>query len=189
MTRLWLVRHGPTHVKAMVGWSDVPADLSDTAKIARLRQTLPDAPVVSSDLSRAVQTADVLTPAKRLPHDPALREINFGAWEMQTFDAVSAADPETIRAYWDTPGDVAPPMGESWNHVRRRVSDAIDHYLNMQLPDLIVVAHFGAILTQVQRAKGISAYEAFGHKIDNLSVTQLTRHGDRWDVGMINHIP
>ena len=33
--RLWWVRHGPTHEKAMTGWRDVPADLSDTAAIAR----------------------------------------------------------------------------------------------------------------------------------------------------------
>ena len=32
MTRFWLVRHGPTHAKTMVGWTDLPADLS-----ARLR--------------------------------------------------------------------------------------------------------------------------------------------------------
>lgn len=56
MTRLWLIRHGPTHAKGMVGWTDLPADLSDTAQIARLRAALPDAPVVSSDLLRAVQT-------------------------------------------------------------------------------------------------------------------------------------
>ena len=26
MTRLWLVRHGPTHAKSMIGWTDLPAD-------------------------------------------------------------------------------------------------------------------------------------------------------------------
>jgi alpha-ribazole phosphatase len=36
MTRFWLVRHGPTHAKAMVGWSDLPADLSDTAALSRV---------------------------------------------------------------------------------------------------------------------------------------------------------
>ncbi|MEY8841169.1 histidine phosphatase family protein, partial [Cribrihabitans sp. XS_ASV171] len=36
MTRLHFVRHGPTHAKGMVGWSDLPADLSDTALLDRL---------------------------------------------------------------------------------------------------------------------------------------------------------
>ena len=96
MTRLWLIRHGPTHAKGMVGWTDLPADLSDAAQIARLRAALPDAPVVSSDLLRAVQTGDVLTPVSRLPHDPQLREINFGDWENLTFAHVELGAPEGL---------------------------------------------------------------------------------------------
>ena len=38
----------------MVGWSDLPADLSDTVALQRLHDHLPsDAVVISSDLSRA----------------------------------------------------------------------------------------------------------------------------------------
>jgi broad specificity phosphatase PhoE len=184
-----MVRHGPTHAKSMVGWSDIPADLSDTAAIERLRGFLPHAPVVSSDLLRASATADALQRDIRLPHDPNLREINFGDWELKTFAEVQADDPETIRAYWETPGHVAPPNGESWNAVRTRVDNAIDSYLAQNHKDLIIVAHFGVILTQVQRALGIDAYTAFGHRIDNLSVTALTRDPDGWTAGQINHIP
>lgn len=189
MTRLWLVRHGPTHAKSMVGWSDLAADLSDTAAIARLRAHLPDAPVVSSDLARAVTTADALLPRTRLPHDPHLREINFGAWELRTFAEVEAEDPHTIRAYWETPGTIAPPDGESWDTIKARVDTAIDSYLAQGHADLIVVAHFGVILTQLQRALGVGAYEAFSHKINNLSVTQLHFGAQGWGIGSINHCP
>ena len=183
MTRLWLVRHGPTHAKAMVGWTDLPADLSDVDAIARLSDHLPDAPVVSSDLSRAVSTADAIQAHRpRLPHDAALREIHFGDWEMATF-----SDDPLMRAYWETPGDIAPPNGESWNAVAARVSTAIDGYLALGLPDLIVVGHFGMILTQVQRALSITPYEAFGHRIDNLSVTEIKTVP--WSAERINHKP
>ena len=173
----------------MVGWSDIPADLSDTAALERLRAHLPDAPVITSDLQRAVATADTLAPSVRLPHDANLREINFGAWELKTFAEVEAEDPHTIRAYWEKPGDVAPPGGESWNAVRQRVDTAIDHYLAQGYEDLIIVAHFGVILTQVQRALGIGAYEAFSHRIDNLSVTTLAHDGTDWRAEVINHNP
>lgn len=189
MTRLWLVRHGPTHAKSMVGWSDIPADLSDTAKMQRLRDYLPSAPAVSSDLVRATATADALTPDIRLPHDPDLREINFGDWELKTFADIEAKDPKTIRAYWETPGEVAPPNGESWNTVRRRVDAAIDAYLAQGHKDLIIVAHFGVILTQVQRALDIDAYTAFSHRIENLSVTAIEHGSFGWNVRLINHIP
>ncbi|MFQ1699545.1 histidine phosphatase family protein [Loktanella agnita] len=187
MTQLWLVRHGPTHAKSMVGWSDLPADLSDTVAIARLRDYLPDAPVVSSDLLRATATADVLKRPTRLPHDTALREMNFGAWELRSFAEVEAEAPTHIRAFWEQPGHIAPPDGESWNMIRARVDDAIDRYLHHD--SLIVVAHFGVILTQVQRALGIGAYAAFSHRIDNLSVTELNYSAGQWEVGRINHCP
>lgn len=193
MTRLFLVRHGPTHAKVMVGWSDLPADLSDTAALSRLSAHLPDdATLVSSDLSRASATGDALQGSRpRLPHDPDLREINFGAWEMRSHGEIEAEDPDLIRAYWDFPGEVRPPGGESWHEVCARVDAAIDRLIQARPGgDLIVVAHFGVILTQIQRALRLDADAAFAHRVDNLSVTELTSLGEnRWQVGRINHLP
>ena len=192
MTRLHLVRHGPTHAKTMVGWSDIPADLSDHAAISRLAAHLPeDAVVISSDLSRAADTASAIQGTRpRLPHHPDLREIHFGTWELRPFAEIEAEDPELAFAYWDNPGEVRPPKGESWNYVRARVDAVIDALITEHTGrDLIVVAHFGVILTQVQRAMDVDTQQAFSHRIDNLSVTEITHHGDRWSVGRINHIP
>tara|TARA_R110002020_G_scaffold233701_2_gene445525 strand:- start:18434 stop:19018 length:585 start_codon:yes stop_codon:yes gene_type:complete len=194
MTTWHWVRHGPTHEKSFVGWRDVPADLSDAALIARVRSHLPDqARMVSSDLVRSVATADALTTPQhsRLPHEPDLREINFGIWDGMRFDAIAARDPELSRAFWEKPGDICAPGGETWNETMARVSAVVDR-LNAAHPDghIIAVAHFGVILTQVQRALRVSAYEAMAHKIDNISVTTLRHLGaDRWDVDRINHLP
>ncbi|MDE4273958.1 histidine phosphatase family protein [Phaeobacter gallaeciensis] len=196
MTRLFLVRHGPTHAKSMVGWSDLPADLSDSAALRRLSAALPeDALVVSSDLSRAADTASAIQGDRaRLPHLPDLREIHFGEWELRTWKDIDAEDPERIRAYWETPGDVRPPGGESWNEVCARVDRVIDDLIEAHRGrNLIVVGHFGQILTQIQRAERLTAEEAFSHRIDNLSVTEihhLPGEGtDGWRTGKINHLP
>ncbi|WP_170460924.1 histidine phosphatase family protein [Ruegeria arenilitoris] len=192
MTRLHLVRHGPTHAKTMVGWSDIPADLSDHAALARLHDHLPqDALVISSDLSRAADTATAIQGTRRrLPHHPDLREIHFGTWEMRAFAEIEAEDPELAFAYWDSPGDVRPPNGESWNAVRARVDAAIDGLIGMHTgADLVIVAHFGVILTQVQRALDMDAQRTFVHRIDNLSVTELAFDGRTWSAGRINHLP
>ena len=63
--------------------------------------------------------------------------------------------------------------------------------MNAAHPDacIIAVAHFGIILTQVQRALGVSAYKVLGQKIDNLSVTTLTHQSGTWTAGAINHLP
>lgn len=192
MTELHLVRHGPTHAKTMVGWSDLPADLSDTAQVTRLANHLPsDGIVISSDLQRCVATADAIQRDRhRLPHDPALREIHFGDWELKSFAEIEANDPDRIRAYWETPGDVRPPNGESWNEVTTRVDGAIDRLITgHQGAKLIVVVHFGVILTQIQRAERLTADEAFAHRIDNLSVTSIKITKDGWITDPINHIP
>ena len=192
MTRLWLVRHGPTHARGMCGWSDLPADLSDHAAINRLSLYLPDAPVIASDLIRAVATASAIgTDRPRLPDDPDLREMHFGAWEMRSHSEVETESPALIRAFWDEPGTIKAPGGESWDDLRSRVDAADDRLLARNLPDLIIVAHFGAILTQLQRAGGMSAQQVFSHKIDNLSVTELAWRSatNEWSVGQINYIP
>lgn len=193
MTVWHWVRHGPTHEKTFVGWRDVPADLSDTAQITRLSNYLPqNALLISSDLSRCVATADVLTDfgRKRLPHDDQLREFNFGVWDGMGFEEVSARDPDLSRAYWESPGDVTAPEGESWNTAAARANRAVDA-LNMAHPEahIIAVAHFGIILTQVQRALGVSAYKVLGHKIDNLSVSTVTHKDGTWTAQGINHLP
>lgn len=192
MTHIWMVRHGPTHEKAFVGWRDVPADLSDAALIARVNAYLPQkAIVIASDLRRASQTADMLSPGrKRLSDDPALREFNFGDWDGLHFSQVAERDPDLSRRFWEEPGDLAPPGGESWNQVAARVSTAIDalHRAN-EGQQVVVVAHIGVIMTQIQRATDGDAYAAMGHHIGNLSTTDMRWNGQRWVIGTINHIP
>lgn len=191
MTVIYWVRHAPTHEQAFVGHRDVAADLSNTAQIARLNAALPqDALVVSSDLTRCVATASAIQGDRtRLPHRTGLREFDFGVWDGLTFTQVSEKWPDLSRAYWESPGDVAPPQGESWNTAAARVTSEISA-LSEQHPrrNIIAVAHFGAILTQVAHAAGLSPYRALSHRIDNYSITEIQMR-PTWGVARINHVP
>lgn len=192
MTRLFLVRHGPTHQQTMTGWRDVPADLSDKAALARLDAHLPqDALLTSSDLIRASATADALARGRnRLPPLPALREIHFGHWDGLHWSEVSARDPALSRAFWEHPGEHQAPGGESWNAATARAGAAVDQLLS-RYPDrdLILVAHMGIILTQLARLLPLPATEALSHRIDPLSATTLTHDGTAWRAEVINHLP
>ncbi len=190
MTSWWWVRHGPTHEKRFVGWRDVPADLSDRARLARLSAYLPPrALLVSSDLMRAKATADALANGReRLADAPALREFDFGDWDGLSFDEVAARDGKLSRAFWETPGDIAPPNGESWNAVAARVAGFVDTVNQMGARNVVAVAHIGVIMTQIQLAGG-PASAALAHRIDNLSITRLDWDGAAWQVKLINHLP
>lgn len=190
MTTWHWVRHGPTHAKGMVGWSDLAADLSDRAALERLEAHLPkEALMVSSDLQRCVTTADAIQQRReRLPHEPRIREIHFGEWELKSFRDISATDPDLSRAFWESPGDVTPPGGESWNATAKRVSDFVDEINRAHAGrDIIAVGHFGVILTQVQRAARMDAAHALSFEISNLSVTRLQFTDPHWRVRGVNY--
>lgn len=190
MSRVFLVRHGPTNLKTMVGWSDVPADLSDTAALARLDRFLPHLPVVSSDLMRAVDTASAIQGTRpRLEHEEGLREINFGDWELRSGKELYEEEPEATRRFWDNPEHNRPPGGESWSELEGRVTPTVDRLLQIHPDGLIVVAHFGVVLTQLRRGLGLTIPEVLSHKIDNLSVTEIRHNGTEWEAGVINHCP
>lgn len=170
----------------MVGWTDHPAHLTDPDALARLRDYLPDAPVISSDLLRARQTADAICGDRsRLPNDLHLREFHYGAWEDQPFDAIDSPE---LRRFFDAPGSQRAPGGESWDDVSARV-DGVVCRLATDHSEVIIVAHMGVILTQLARANGLSPFETLAQKIDNLSVTRIERINGRLHATTINHKP
>lgn len=193
-TRLWFVRHGPTHSKAAVGWTDIPADLSDLGALQRLSNYLPEqASIISSDLQRASATADAVQGDRlRLSNTPSLREMNFGDWDGRLFQDIAKSDPDTSRKFWETPGSIAPLNGESWNDLAARISSAVDAIIsNHGKGDVIIVGHFAVILTALQRASGMAPKSAFAFKIDNLSVTRLDylHEAKSWRIHGVNHLP
>lgn len=190
MSRLWLVRHGPTGGKAMYGWTDIAADLSDSAALDRLAAALPAGlPVVSSDLIRARATADAIAGSRpRLPDEPDLREVHFGEWEGRGFAEVWTRSPRLAQRLWDAPGDAHPPGGESWHTLAARVGSAIDRLRAAHPDGLIAVAHFGSILTQVQRATGETAKQVFSRKLRHLSLTEIST-GRAWTLERFNELP
>lgn len=185
---LYLIRHAPTHRKSMVGWSDVDADFSDTPRFDELNAFLPHpADLVSSDLRRTVGTADRLVEGRRrLEHCSDLREINFGDWELKTFSEIQESHATEIRAFYETPGTITAPNGECWNVFYDRVHSGFDGLLQQTQGPLIAAVHFGVVIAAIQRALSVPAYEAFSHRIDNLSLTHIRVTTGGWAAVRIN---
>lgn len=191
MESLFVVRHGPTHAKGLVGWTDLPADLSDIAALSRLSDFLPaEAAVVSSDLKRAVQTADAIVgPRVRLPHMKDLREMHFGEWEMANPREMDLKARAALAAFWEEPELIRPPGGESWLDFTGRVWPATRSLMEQTRGPLVIVAHYGVIASIAQLAEGLDAETAMGHKFENLSVSEFRHAAGRWETVRINHVP
>ena len=111
MTRLIIWRHGNTDWNAgdrVQGQSDSPLNArgrDQAAAAAPLLAALrPDA-IVSSDLSRAADTAGALAAVTGLPvsFDARLRERHFGIWQGLTLDEIAERYP-TEYAAWRASG-------------------------------------------------------------------------------------
>jgi broad specificity phosphatase PhoE len=128
-TRLLLLRHGQTALSVQRRYSGhgdpelTPLGHAQASGAAARLAAVPDvAAVLTSPLRRARQTAEAVAAATGAPLlvRPRLIETDFGGWEGLTFAQARARDPELHDA-WLGSEDVAPPGGESFAAVGRRV--------------------------------------------------------------------
>jgi len=101
--------------------------------------------LVSSPLARALETAGIIRSElgrSGLPieTDPRLREISFGAWEGLTVDEIKSRYADEWQRRLADKWNHAPPGGESYATVARRVGAWLDEAQGAQL----VVTH-GAV--------------------------------------------
>ena len=119
-TLIYLLRHGEILLaerRRFVGHLDVP--LSPRGEVQCQRQAhrlraVPLAAVFSSDLSRAVRSAEIIG----APHGlgpkqlPALREMDMGRWEGLTAAELEAREPAAFKAWTTRVGEYPFPDGE-----------------------------------------------------------------------------
>ncbi len=157
MTRLALIRHGPTgwnEAGRIQGWTDVGLSSRGRAAVAgwRLPAMLAGAGWVSSPLLRTVQTAALLD-AVDCVFEPRLMEMSWGAWEGRTLDGLRAEDPEGFAANEARGLDFRPPGGESPRAVQARLGAWFAETARGGASDsLVVVTHKGVIRATLARA-------------------------------------
>ena len=128
-TRLLLLRHGQTELSVQRRYSGhgdpelTPLGHAQAAGAAARLARVPDvAAVLTSPLQRARQTAALVAEATGAPLHVRERliETDFGAWEGLTFAEARTRDPQ-LHAEWLGSEEVAPPGGESFATVGRRI--------------------------------------------------------------------
>ena len=183
--RVVLWRHGQTIWNAehrYQGHTDIPLDetgLAQAQRAARLLAALGPQAIVTSDLSRAVETAQVLADLSGIPlrQDKRLRERSGGEWEGLTNEDIREQYPEAW-ARWDPPG------GESEPAVGDRFAAAVTGAVTI-LPaggTLVIASHGSAIRAGIGRLLGLpqAAWRMLG-PVQNCSWSVIAPAPDGWD--------
>ena len=173
-TRIILVRHGATPLTSQGRYSgrgDVPLTdegeaqaMAAAGRVAGISREV--AAVLSSPLSRCVRTAELIAAeAGGMPVTimDDLIECDFGEWEARTFAEVQERWPAEMSA-WLASTSVAPPGGESFQAVAKRVRGAMATVLSAYPGKVVVlVSHVSPIKLILRDA--LAAGDAFLHRL------------------------
>ncbi len=166
---LW--RHGQTDFNAsrrLQGQSDIELNATGLAQAQaaapRLAELGPTR-IISSDLVRAMRTAEELGALTGLPvePEPRLRERSFGAWEGLTQEEIEEGWPAAFRAWRQ--GEEPEGVGaDTRDEVGRRVAAALLEAVAEVGDDgvLVAVAHGAAITLGLTHLLDLDATEWFG---------------------------
>ncbi len=111
---------------------------------AQERHQASDFHYVSSPLNRARETMEIVRRVLGLDQyayatDERLMEISYGAWEGLTLPEVEAHEPGVLARRERDKWDFAPPGGESYRQVAKRVAE----WYAALTRDTVVIAHGG----------------------------------------------
>ncbi|WP_295853595.1 histidine phosphatase family protein [uncultured Microbacterium sp.] len=187
MTILTLVRHGETDWNSggrIQGSTDIPLNDTGRAQARELADRLAteyagrEAIVVSSDLSRAAETADIVAAALGTAVSlrlPGLQERSYG--DAEGMDAPTFYDTYGPWHAADVPG------AETWPVVRERALAALAEAVASapEGTDVIAVAH-GALIREVILFATDGAFPREGERLPNCSATTFRLDGDTWEM-------
>lgn len=154
MTFYYLVRHGETEWNRegkYTGQSDIPLNAvgrkqaRDAAE--QLKELKPDV-IISSDLSRAQETARIIAQVIEVPIrvDKRLREIDQGEWEGLHVDEIKSRFNHLFHARKNNPLHVASPGGETIGEVHQRVTAAMLDICREYAHKKVVISAHGVVL-------------------------------------------
>jgi len=138
---IYLIRHGETEwnrIKRLQGWLDSP--LTETGKAqARIMAGILNTEISDfahinfycSPLGRARQTADIICAElgwnfADCKIEDAIKEVNTGDWDGMSYVQIAEAFPEELDRFQTDGWKNAPPGGESYAMLAKRISTWLD---------------------------------------------------------------
>jgi broad specificity phosphatase PhoE len=144
----FMIRHGLTDWNILGKWqghSDMPLNETGVLQAKKLAARLKNVNlgnIYSSDLIRAVKTAEIVSGNKKITVRKDLREIYLGEWEGLTEQQISS-QPESYNNFIS--GEFPAPGGESKKQCRDRISEAVHSIADSENDFFTIVSHGATI--------------------------------------------
>ena len=165
--QVYLVRHTETVCEKGIcyGQSDVALMSYFEPNFITIKKQLPEKAIVfSSPLIRCTQLATYCYPDDTLILEPRLMEMNFGAWELQTWSSIPENE---LNPWMEDFVKVPVPQGESFEILYDRVV-AFWNEIRLQHSDMpiVIFTHAGVIRSLNCLFTQLPLQEAFTLKVD-----------------------
>lgn len=183
-TEIWLIRHGETDWNAeqrLQGWRDIALNNIGKAQAKSIQKFLAQHPVnfdavLSSDLQRAVQTAEIAFEQQAYPIEqlPQLRERNYGIYEGRPWQSLTQLPGQPAPEINLRNPDLLVPEGETLLVFHQRIVDAFNQIAE-ERPNqkLAIVAHGGVIEMAWRHIQKADLSTPRPYKILNASVNHF----------------
>lgn len=149
------IRHGKTEANtrgAYIGVTDVHLSQNGLEQLKKIHDTIgyPRTELlISSPLSRCLETCSVIFPSQNVTVNGAFAECDFGDWEGKT--AAELADNKYFAEWLSNSEKNPPPNGESGADFTRRICLGFERLVNSLLSSgtstATIITHGGVIMT------------------------------------------
>ena len=207
--KLVIVRHGETEWNVQhraMGQLDsplTPKGIQQARAIGNRLHRLKFTSLYSSDLGRAVQTANIIAEicAKKIIFDPELREWNMGIFQGLTVSEMHEKFPQERQDYEQIGDEYIIPEGESLDQCRDRgfriLNAIVKRHSNENLHEnlaetgdetVVVVTHGCVLMGFFEMVLDLRSGNTWRFKLDNANFCAFEYANERWSLVVWNDV-
>lgn len=182
MSTLYLIRHGKTDANLRhlyCGSTDLALSETGRQELEKLDYSRISGRFLTSGMKRTEETLQILFGQVAHGADARFREVDFGIFEMQSYEMLSQ-NPEYQRWLTGDNEKNVPPGGESGEQMQSRVLEGLEEILSRK-ENTVLVTHGGVIAFIMERlfpGEGKNRYQwqpepGHGYRIENGSYENI----------------
>ncbi|WP_319499461.1 alpha-ribazole phosphatase [uncultured Draconibacterium sp.] len=180
--KIYAIRHTSVDVKPGICYGQTDVDVAESFyeeqnHLLRELERVTFDSVLSSPLLRCRKLAESLFPDLEIHFDSRLKELNFGDWEMLSWDEIYA-QPEG-KIWMDNYQTLPTKNGESYPEMVERVSAFIREIEKREVENIAIVAHAGVIRILKSLIEDVpisQLFENFKPAYASVTVFEINKH-------------